>query len=185
VAACSRAARPGAPQFTYEELRVAAEGRIGWGAASPRTRTGKQSIKDATRPASTRSRHGTSDRRRGIRLMKERGTFLGRDIVQRRLYPGGMPTTCTSRASTSTRSRPSGRRSGKTGRAVKAGCASPSGPTPASTRTATTPDNFPGWCGSAFAGASHPRGDRVAAELLDRQQDVGPCRRPLRRPDRI
>jgi imidazolonepropionase-like amidohydrolase len=76
----SRGDVPGAPQFTYEELRVAAEEAHRLGRRIAAHAHGTQSIKDATRAGFDSIEHGTLIDDEGIRLMKERGTFLVGDI---------------------------------------------------------------------------------------------------------
>jgi len=76
----SRGDTPGAPQFTYEELRVAAEEAHRLGRRIAAHAHGTQSIKDATRAGFDSIEHGTLIDDEGIRLMKERGTFLVGDI---------------------------------------------------------------------------------------------------------
>ncbi|HTO99222.1 MAG TPA: amidohydrolase family protein [Myxococcales bacterium] len=76
----SRGDTPGAPQFTYEELKVAAEEAHRLGRRIAAHAHGTQSIKDATRAGFDSIEHGTLIDDEGIRLMKERGTFLVGDI---------------------------------------------------------------------------------------------------------
>jgi imidazolonepropionase-like amidohydrolase len=76
----SRGDTPGAPQFTYEELRVAVEESHKLGRRIAAHAHGTQSIKDATRAGVDSIEHGTLIDDEGIRLMKERGTFLVGDI---------------------------------------------------------------------------------------------------------
>ena len=76
----SRGDTPGAPQYTYEELRVAVEESHRLGRRIAAHAHGTQSIKDATRAGVDSIEHGTLIDDEGIRLMKERGTFLVGDI---------------------------------------------------------------------------------------------------------
>src|SRR3954471_13653958 len=76
----SRGDTPGAPQFTLDELRVAAEEAHKAGRRIAAHAHGTQSIKDATRAGFDSIEHGTLIDDEGIRLMKERGTFLVGDI---------------------------------------------------------------------------------------------------------
>ena len=76
----SRGDTPGAPQFTYEELRVAVEEAHKAGRRIAAHAHGTQSIKDATRAGIDSIEHGTLIDDEGIRLMKERGTFLVGDV---------------------------------------------------------------------------------------------------------
>ncbi len=76
----SRGDTPGAPQYTLEELKVAAEEAHRLGRRIAAHAHGTQSIKDATRAGFDSIEHGTLIDDEGIRLMKERGTFLVGDI---------------------------------------------------------------------------------------------------------
>src|SRR5712664_401351 len=76
----SRGDTPGAPQFTYEELRVAVEEAHRLGRRIAAHAHGTQSIKDAARAGVDSVEHGTLIDDEGIRLMRERGTFLVGDI---------------------------------------------------------------------------------------------------------
>src|SRR6267142_1094819 len=76
----SRGDTPGAPQFTYEELRVAVEEAHKLGRRIAAHAHGTQSIKDATRAGVDSIEHGTLIDDEGIKLMKERGTVLVGDI---------------------------------------------------------------------------------------------------------
>jgi imidazolonepropionase-like amidohydrolase len=76
----SRGDTPGAPQFTYDELRVAVEEAHKAGRRIAAHAHGTQSIKDATRAGVDSIEHGTLIDDEGIRLMRERGTFLVGDI---------------------------------------------------------------------------------------------------------
>src|SRR6266850_1867788 len=76
----SRGDTPGAPQFTYEELRVAVEEAHKAGRRIAAHAHGTQSIKDATRAGVDSIEHGTLIDEEGIRLMRERRTFLVGDI---------------------------------------------------------------------------------------------------------
>jgi imidazolonepropionase-like amidohydrolase len=76
----SRGDTPGAPQFTYEELRVAVEEAHKAGRRIAAHAHGTQSIKDATRAGVDSIEHGTLIDDEGIRLMRERRTFLVGDI---------------------------------------------------------------------------------------------------------
>ncbi|HEX9577198.1 MAG TPA: amidohydrolase family protein [Myxococcales bacterium] len=76
----SRGDTPGAPQYTLEELKVAVEEAHKAGRRIAAHAHGAQSIKDATRAGVDSIEHGTLIDAEGIRLMKERGTFLDGDI---------------------------------------------------------------------------------------------------------
>jgi len=76
----SRGDTPGAPQFTYEELHVAVEEAHKAGRRIAAHAHGTQSIKDATRAGVDSIEHGTLIDDEGIRLMRERRTFLVGDI---------------------------------------------------------------------------------------------------------
>ena len=76
----SRGDVPGAPQYTYEELKVAVEEAHRAGRRIAAHAHGTQSIKDATRAGVDSIEHGTLIDDEGIKLMKERGTFLVGDI---------------------------------------------------------------------------------------------------------
>src|SRR5258705_5913321 len=76
----SRGGPPGAPQVTYEELRVAVEEAHKLGRRIAAHAHGTQSIKDATRAGVDSIEHGTLIDDEGIKLMKERGTVLVGDI---------------------------------------------------------------------------------------------------------
>jgi imidazolonepropionase-like amidohydrolase len=76
----SRGDTPGAPQYTLEELKVAAEEAHRLGRRIAAHAHGTQSIKDATRAGFDSIEHGTLIDDEGIRLMKERGTFLVGDV---------------------------------------------------------------------------------------------------------
>src|SRR3954469_24120430 len=76
----SRGDTPGAPQFTYDELRVAVEEAHKAGRRIAAHAHGTASIKDAARAGIDSVEHGTLIDDEGIRLMKERGTFLVGDI---------------------------------------------------------------------------------------------------------
>jgi imidazolonepropionase-like amidohydrolase len=76
----SRGDTPGAPQFTYEELKVAAEEAHKAGRRIAAHAHGTQSIKDAARAGIDSIEHGTLIDDEGIRIMKERGTWLVGDI---------------------------------------------------------------------------------------------------------
>jgi imidazolonepropionase-like amidohydrolase len=76
----SRGDTPGAPQFTFEELRAAVEEAHKLGRRIAAHAHGTQSIKDATRAGVDSIEHGTLIDDEGIKLMRERGTFLVGDI---------------------------------------------------------------------------------------------------------
>jgi imidazolonepropionase-like amidohydrolase len=76
----SRGDTPGAPQYTYEELRVAVEEAHRLGRRIAAHAHGTQSIKDAARAGVDSVEHGTLIDDEGIRLLRERGTFLVGDI---------------------------------------------------------------------------------------------------------
>ncbi len=76
----SRGDVPGAPQFTYEELRVAAEEAHRLGRRIAAHAHGTQSIKDALNAGVDSIEHGTLIDDEGIRLLKERGAWLVGDL---------------------------------------------------------------------------------------------------------
>src|SRR3954464_6142995 len=76
----SRGDTPGAPQYTLEELKVAAEEAHRLGRRIAAHAHGTQSIKDAARAGFDSIEHGTLIDDEGIRIMKERGTWLVGDI---------------------------------------------------------------------------------------------------------
>src|SRR3954467_6309248 len=76
----SRGDTPGAPQFTYDELRVAVEEAHKAGRRIAAHAHGTQSIKDATRAGVDSIEHGPLTDAEAIRLMRERGPFLVGDI---------------------------------------------------------------------------------------------------------
>lgn len=76
----SRGDTPGAPQYTLEELKVAAEEAHKAGRKIAAHAHGTLSIIEATRAGFDSIEHGTLIDDEGIRLMKERRTFLVGDI---------------------------------------------------------------------------------------------------------
>ena len=76
----SRGDQPGAPQFTLEELKAAVEEAHKAGLRIAAHAHGAQSIKDAVIAGVDSIEHGSLIDDEGIRLMKERGTYLVGDI---------------------------------------------------------------------------------------------------------
>ena len=72
--------RPGAEQFTYDELKVAAEEAHRAGRKIAAHAHGTQGIKDAVRAGIDSIEHGSLIDAEGIELMKEHGTYLVADI---------------------------------------------------------------------------------------------------------
>ncbi len=76
----SRGDQPGAPQFTFEELKAAAEEAHKAGRRIAAHAHGAQSIKDAVLAGIDSIEHGSLIDDEGIRLMKEHHTWLVSDI---------------------------------------------------------------------------------------------------------
>jgi imidazolonepropionase-like amidohydrolase len=76
----SRGDSPGAPQFTVEELRAAVEEAHAAGRKVAAHAHGAQGIKNAVAAGVDSIEHGSLVDEEGIRLMKERGTWLVADI---------------------------------------------------------------------------------------------------------
>ena len=72
--------KPGAEQFTYEELKVAADEAHRAGRKIAAHAHGTQGIKDAVRAGIDSIEHGSLIDAEGIALMKEHGTYLVADI---------------------------------------------------------------------------------------------------------
>lgn len=72
----SRGDQPGAPQFTYEELKVAADEAHKAGRKIAAHAHGTQSIKDSVRAGIDSIEHGSFLDEEGIQLMKEHGRIL-------------------------------------------------------------------------------------------------------------
>jgi imidazolonepropionase-like amidohydrolase len=76
----SRGDKPGSPQFTVEELRAAVEEAHAAGRKVAAHAHGAQGIKNAVIAGVDSIEHGSFIDDEGIRLMKERGTWLVADI---------------------------------------------------------------------------------------------------------
>ena len=76
----SRGDQPGAPQFTFDELKAAAEEAHKGGRKIAAHAHGARSIKDAVLAGIDSIEHGSLIDDEGIRLMKEHGTWLVSDI---------------------------------------------------------------------------------------------------------
>jgi imidazolonepropionase-like amidohydrolase len=76
----SRGDQPGAPQFTYEELKVAADEAHKAGRKIAAHAHGTQSIKDCVRAGIDSIEHGSFLDEEGIEMMKAHGTYLDADI---------------------------------------------------------------------------------------------------------
>jgi imidazolonepropionase-like amidohydrolase len=76
----SRGDQPGAPQFTYEELKVAADEAHKAGRKIAAHAHGAQSIKDSVRAGIDSIEHGSFLDEEGIEMMKAHGTYLDADI---------------------------------------------------------------------------------------------------------
>lgn len=72
--------KPGAEQFTYEELKIAADEAHRAGRKIAAHAHGTQGIKDAVRAGIDSIEHGSLIDDEGIQLMKEHGTYLDADI---------------------------------------------------------------------------------------------------------
>lgn len=72
--------KPGAEQFTYEELKVAADEAHRAGRKIAAHAHGTQGIKDAVRAGIDSIEHGSLIDDEGIQLMKQHGTYLDADI---------------------------------------------------------------------------------------------------------
>ncbi|WP_263356331.1 Xaa-Pro dipeptidase [Acidicapsa ligni] len=72
--------KPGAEQFTYEELKVAADEAHRAGRKIAAHAHGTQGIKDAIRAGIDSIEHGSLIDAEGIQMMKEHGTYLDADI---------------------------------------------------------------------------------------------------------
>lgn len=72
--------KPGAEQFSYEELKVAADEAHRAGRKIAAHAHGTQGIKDAVRAGIDSIEHGSLIDDEGIQLMKEHGTYLDADI---------------------------------------------------------------------------------------------------------
>jgi imidazolonepropionase-like amidohydrolase len=76
----SRGDKPGAPQFTVDELRAAVDEAHAVGRKVAAHAHGTQAIKNAVRAGVDSIEHGSLIDDEGIRLVKERGAFLVMDI---------------------------------------------------------------------------------------------------------
>jgi imidazolonepropionase-like amidohydrolase len=76
----SRGDKPGAPHYTVDEIRAAVEEAHAVGRKVAAHAHGAQGIKNAVRAGVDSIEHGSLIDEEGIRLMKERGTFLVADI---------------------------------------------------------------------------------------------------------
>jgi len=79
-AVLTRGTKPGVSEFTEEEIRAAVEEAAKYGARVTAHAHGAQGIKNAVRAGVQSIEHGSLIDDEGIRLMKERGTFLVADI---------------------------------------------------------------------------------------------------------
>jgi imidazolonepropionase-like amidohydrolase len=76
----SQGDKPGAEQFTYEEMKTAVETAHGAGRKVAAHAHGTQGIKDAVRAGVDSIEHGSLIDAEGIQLMKQHGTYLVADI---------------------------------------------------------------------------------------------------------
>jgi imidazolonepropionase-like amidohydrolase len=76
----SQGDKPGAEQFTYEEMKVAVETAHATGRKVAAHAHGTQGIKDAVRAGVDSIEHGSLVDAEGIQLMKQHGTYLVADI---------------------------------------------------------------------------------------------------------
>ncbi|HEY3707078.1 MAG TPA: amidohydrolase family protein [Terracidiphilus sp.] len=76
----SQGDKPGAEQFTYEEMKVAVETAHAAGRKVAAHAHGTQGIKDAVRAGVDSIEHGSLVDAEGIQLMKQHGTYLVADI---------------------------------------------------------------------------------------------------------
>ena len=79
-AVLTRGTRPGVSEFSEEEIRAAVEEAAKYGARVTAHAHGAEGIKNAVRAGVQSIEHGSLIDDEGIRLMKERGTFLVADI---------------------------------------------------------------------------------------------------------
>jgi imidazolonepropionase-like amidohydrolase len=79
-AVLTRGTKPGAPEYSEDELRAAVEEAALYGARVTAHAHGAEGIKRAVRAGVGSIEHGSLLDDEGIRLMKERGTFLVADI---------------------------------------------------------------------------------------------------------
>ena len=79
-AVLTRGTKPGVSEFTEEEIRAAVEEAAKYGAKVTAHAHGAEGIKNAVRAGVQSIEHGSLIDDEGIRLMKERGTFLVADI---------------------------------------------------------------------------------------------------------
>ncbi|HWO00723.1 MAG TPA: amidohydrolase family protein [Blastocatellia bacterium] len=79
-AVLTRGTKPGVSEFTEEEIRAAVEEAAKYGAKVTAHAHGAEGIKNAVRAGVQSIEHGSLIDEEGIRLMKERGTFLVADI---------------------------------------------------------------------------------------------------------
>ncbi len=79
-AVLTRGTKPGVSEFTEEEIRAAVEEAAKYGAKVTAHAHGAEGIKNAVRAGVQSIEHGSLIDDEGIRLMKERGTFLVADL---------------------------------------------------------------------------------------------------------
>src|SRR6185437_12981663 len=79
-AVLTRGTKPGVSEFTEEEIRAAVEEAAKYGARVTAHAHGAEGIKNAVRAGVQSIEHGSLIDDEGIRLMKERGTFLVADV---------------------------------------------------------------------------------------------------------
>ena len=127
-------ANPGAEELTFDELAAAVGEAKKRGLRVAAHAHGPEGIKNAVRAGVASIEHGTFIDDEGIRLMKERGTYLVADIydddyiVSEEAKKNGIPKDFLAKESDAGRVQRENFR-----RAVRAGVRSPTGPTPAST----------------------------------------------------
>src|SRR6185436_12162782 len=79
-AVLTRGTKPGVSEYTEDEIRAAVEEAAKYGAKVTAHAHGAEGIKNAVRAGVQSIEHGSLIDDEGIRLMKERGTFLVADI---------------------------------------------------------------------------------------------------------
>jgi imidazolonepropionase-like amidohydrolase len=79
-AVLTRGTRPGVPEYSEDEMRAAVEEAAKYGVRVTAHAHGAEGIKNAVRAGVQTIEHGSLVDDEGIRLMKERGTFLVMDI---------------------------------------------------------------------------------------------------------
>ena len=145
-AVLTRGNKPGVPEFSEAEMRVAVEEAALFGARVTAHAHGAEGIKNAIRAGVQTIEHGSLMDDEAIRMLKDHGTFLDPDIYNgdyiategRRL---GWPAEISAQERRDHRRAAAGLPEG--GRARRA--RSPTAPTAASIRTATTRSNCPTW----------------------------------------